>query len=75
MFFFSELTLPSNNLGLTSYLSGIYLESWFSLVMGRSLENMKGKTKTDKRKTLKNEEKQKGRMRGKASNNNIHLWF
>ena len=30
MFFFSKLTLLTNNLVLKSYLSGIYLESWFS---------------------------------------------
>ena len=28
--FFSQLTLLSNNLVSTSYLSGIYIESWFS---------------------------------------------
>ena len=27
---FSQLTLLSNNLVSTSYLSGIYIESWFS---------------------------------------------
>ena len=33
------------------------------------------KKKTDRRKTLKNEEKEKRRIRGKSNHNNIHLWF
>ena len=32
--FFCQLTLHSSNLVLTSYLSGIYLESWFSWLWG-----------------------------------------
>ena len=32
--FFPQLALFSNNLVLTSYLSGIYLESWFSWLWG-----------------------------------------
>ena len=32
--FLSQLALLSNNLVLTSYLSGIYLESWFSWLWG-----------------------------------------
>ena len=45
------------------------------LVMGWSTENIEEKTKTDRRKTLKSEEKEKRRMRGNSSNNNIQLWF
>ena len=45
-------------------------------VMGRSPENIKEKKRTDRRKTLKSEEKAKRRVRGKSNNNNIHLyWF
>ena len=56
--FFSKLTLLSNNLLLTSYLSGIYLESWVFLVMRWSVENIQEKKKTERRKRLKNEEKE-----------------
>ena len=42
--------------------------------MGRNAENIERK-KLDRRKTLKSEEKEKQRMRGKSNNNNIHLWF
>ena len=73
--FFSQLTLLSNNLVLTSYLSGIYLESWFSWLWGWRAENIEKKKKTDRRKTMTSEEKEKRRMQGKSNNNNIHLWF
>ena len=55
---FSQLTLLSNNLLLTSYLSGIYLESWVFLVMRWSVENIQEKKKTERRKRLKSEEKE-----------------
>ena len=73
--FFSQLTLLSNTLFIiiTSNLSGIYLESF--LVTGRNAENTEEKKKRDRRKTLKIEEKDKQRIRGKSNNNNIHLWF
>ena len=45
------------------------------LVRGWSTESIEGKKKTDRRKTLKSEEKEKRRIRGKSNNNNIHLWF
>ena len=45
------------------------------LVMGRSAENIEEKKKTDRRKTLKNEEKEKKRIRGKSNSNNTHFWF
>ena len=48
-----------------SYLSGIYLESWFSWLDGWVQKTLKKKKKTDKRKTLKNEEKEKRRIQGK----------
>ena len=54
-------------------MSGIYLES--TLVMGRSAENIEEKKKTDRRKALKSEEKEKRRIREKLKSNNIHLWF
>ena len=50
------MTLLSINLGLTSHLSGIYLESWFSWLWGA--ENIEEKKKTDRRKTWKSEEKE-----------------
>ena len=43
------------------------------LVMGRSAENIEEKKKTDRRKTLKSEEKEKRRIRGKSKNNNIQF--
>ena len=73
--FFSQLTPLSNILVLTSYLSSIYIESWFFLALGRSAENIEEKKKTDRRKTLKSEEKEKRRMRGQSNNKNIHLWL
>ena len=48
--FFSQLALLSNNLVLTSYLSGIYLESWFSWLWG-------GVQKTSKKRRKQTEEK------------------
>ena len=50
--FFSQLTLLSNNLVLTSYLSGIHIIMVF-MVMGKSAENIEEKKKTDRRKKLK----------------------
>ena len=43
------------------------------LVMRWSVENIKEKKKTDRRKTLKSEEKEKRRIRGKSNNNNIQV--
>ena len=62
----------SNNFVLTSYLGGIYM---VFLVDGRIAENIEVKKKTDRRKTLKSEEKEKRRIRAMSNNNNIHLWF
>ena len=46
------------------------------LVMGRSPKKSKEKKKTDRRKSLKSEAKEKRRIRGKSNNNNKHLyWF
>ena len=42
---------------------------------GVECENIEEKKKTDRRKTLKSEEKEKRRIQGKWNNNNIHLWF
>ena len=74
--FFSQSTLLFNNLVLTSCFSGILLRTMVFFVMGKSPENIKEKKKTDRRKTLKSEEKAKRRVRGKSNNNNIRLyWF
>ena len=62
----------SNNFVLTSYLGGIYM---VFLVDGRIAENIEVKKKTDRRKTLKSEEKEKRRIRVMSNNNNINLWF
>ena len=43
--FFSQLALLSNNLVLTSYLRGIYLESQFSCLWGGVQETSKKRTK------------------------------
>ena len=45
------------------------------LVRGRGAENIEKKIKTDKIKTLINEDKEKQRIQGKSNNNNKHLWF
>ena len=71
--FFPQWTLLSNNLVLTSYLSGIYLESWLSWIW--SAEIIEEKKKTGRRKLLESEEKEKRRIQGKSNNNNIQLWF
>ena len=42
---FSQLTLLSNNLLLTSYLSGIYLESWFCWSWGGVQKTLKKRRK------------------------------
>ena len=39
------------------------------------IENTEKKKKTDRRKTLKNEEKEKQKIQGKSNNNNKHLCF
>ena len=43
------------------------------LVRGRGAENIKKNWKKGRRKTLKNEEKEKRRIQGKSSNNNKHF--
>ena len=58
---FSQFTLLSNNLVLTSYLSGIYLESWFSWLRGGVQKTSKKRRKQtgekhSKVKRKKNEE-------------------
>ena len=45
------------------------------LVDVRIAENIEVKKKTDRRKTLKSEEKEKRRIRAMSNNNNINLWF
>ena len=45
------------------------------LVMERTAENIEEKRKTDRRKTLKSEEREKRRIQGKSNNNNMHVWF
>ena len=45
------------------------------LVMGRSAQNIEEKKKTDRRKILKSEEKEKRRIRVKSNNHNINIWF
>ena len=45
------------------------------LVRRRTAENIKQKIKTDRRKTLINEDKEERRIQGKSNNNNEHLWF
>ena len=68
--FFSQWTLLFNNL---AYLGGVLLRIMGFLVMARSAENIEEKKKTDRRKTLKSEEKEKRRIRGESNSNNIHL--
>ena len=72
---FSQLILLSNNLELTSYLSGIYLESWFSSLSGGVQKTLKKRRKQTEEKHWKSEEKEIRRVRGKSNNNKIHLWF
>ena len=45
------------------------------LVRERAAENTEKIKKTDGRKTLKNEEKEKRRIQRKSNNNNENLWF
>ena len=45
------------------------------LVSGRGAENIAEKIKTDRRKSLINEDKEKRRIQGKSNNNKKHLWF
>ena len=74
--FFFPIELLFNNVVLTSCLSGILPRIMVFLVIWRSPENIKGKNKTDRRKTLKSEEKEKRRIRENSNNNNMHLyWF
>ena len=54
-------------------VSGILLRIMVFLVMGRSAENVEEKNKTDRRKTLKSEEKEKRRIRGESNSNNRNL--
>ena len=58
-----------------SYLSDIYLELMVFLVMERITENIEEKKKTNKRKILKSEEKEKRRTPGKSNNKSKDLWF
>ena len=45
------------------------------LVRGKGAENIEEKIKTDWRKILINEDKEKRKIQGKSNNNNDHLWF
>ena len=45
------------------------------LARGRGAENIEEKIKTDRRKTLINEDKEKRRIQGKLNNNNENLWI
>ena len=45
------------------------------LVRGRDAENIEEKIKTDRRKTLINEDKDKRRIQGKSNKTNEQLWF
>ena len=56
------MKLLSNNLVLMSYLSGIYLESWFSWLWGEVQKTLK-KGRKQTKKTLKNGKKEKRRIR------------
>ena len=47
--FFSQLTLLSNNLVLTSYLGGTHLESWFSWLGRETQKTLKKKKKADRK--------------------------
>ena len=51
--FFSQLTLLCNNLVSTSYLSGIYLESWFSWLRGEVQKTSKKRRKQTEEKHWK----------------------
>ena len=66
---FYQLTLLSNN--LKWYLLRITV----FLIRVRGAENIEEKIKTDRRKPLINEVKEKRRIQGKSNNNNEHLWF
>ena len=56
-----QLTLLSNNLALTSYLSGTYLESWFSWLSGGARKHTEEKHWKMKRK--KNEEYEESQIK------------
>ena len=45
------------------------------LARGMDAENIEEKIKTDRRKTLINEDKEKRRIQGKLNNNNENLWI
>ena len=45
------------------------------LVRGSGAESIGKKIKTGRRKTSKNDDKEKRRIQGKSNNNNKHLWF
>ena len=44
------------------------------LVRGRGAENIEENIKTDRRKILINEDKEKRKTQGKSNSNNEHLW-
>ena len=67
----TNFTLLSNNHTLMSYLSGIYLKSWFSWFGGGSQKTLKKRRKQ----TEEKQKKEKRRMQRKSKNNNKHLWF
>ena len=73
--FLFQLTLLSNNLELLSYLYGILLRVMVFFVTWWKAENIKEQKKTDRRKTLKNEGKEKRKIRGNSNNKSAHLWF
>ena len=58
-----------------SYISRIYLESWFSWLVKGMQKILNKRRKHTEGKHWKNEEKEKRRIKGKSNNNNKHLWF
>ena len=50
--FFSQLTLLSDDLALTSYSSYIYLESWFSWLLGGVQKTLQKKKENRQKKKI-----------------------
>ena len=63
--------MVSNNHVLVSYLSGIYLESWFSWLVGKLQKALKKRRKQAKE---KHEQKEKRRMQGKSKSSNSNKY-
>ena len=69
------MTLLSNDFLLMSYLRGIYLEWWFSKLVGEVQKTLKKKEENREKKNIEKGRERQAKNQGKSINSNKRLWF